>query len=74
MRRLPRAQAELPRGRGRPRVLGTVQTPRPVALEPMTAVERKVVHVHLAEREDVVTSSEGTEPNRRVVVAPAPPE
>ena len=40
----------------------------------MTAVERKIVHVHLAEREDVVTSSEGTEPNRRVVVAPAPPE
>ena len=51
-----------------------VQTQRPVALEPMTAVERKIVHVHLAEREDVVTSSEGTEPNRRVVVAPAPPE
>jgi spoIIIJ-associated protein len=47
---------------------------RPVSLEPMTAVERKVVHVHLAEREDVVTSSEGTEPNRRVVVAPAPSE
>jgi spoIIIJ-associated protein len=47
---------------------------RPVALEPMTAVERKIVHVHLAERRDVVTSSDGTEPNRRVVVAPAPSE
>jgi spoIIIJ-associated protein len=45
-----------------------------VALEPMTAVERKIVHVHLAERRDVVTSSDGTEPNRRVVVAPAPSE
>ena len=51
-----------------------VQSQRTVALEPMTAVERKIVHVHLAEREDVVTSSEGTEPNRRVVVAPAPSE
>jgi spoIIIJ-associated protein len=51
-----------------------VQTHRPVALEPMTAVERKIVHVHLAEREDVVTSSEDTEPSRHVVVAPAPPE
>jgi spoIIIJ-associated protein len=51
-----------------------VQAQRPVALEPMTAVERKIVHVHLAEREDVVTSSDGTEPNRRVVVAPAPVE
>jgi len=47
---------------------------RSVALEPMTAVERKIVHVHLSEREDVVISSDGTEPNRRVVVAPAPPE
>jgi predicted RNA-binding protein Jag len=40
----------------------------------MTAAERKIVHVHLADREDVVTSSDGMEPNRRVVVAPAPPE
>ena len=51
-----------------------LQSGRPVALEPMTAVERKIVHVHLAEREDVATSSEGTEPNRRVVVGPAPSE
>jgi spoIIIJ-associated protein len=51
-----------------------LQSGRPVALEPMTAVERKIVHVHLAEREDVATSSEGTEPNRRVVVAPAATE
>jgi spoIIIJ-associated protein len=51
-----------------------VQTQRPVSLEPMTAVERKIVHVHLAGREDIVTSSDGTEPNRRVVVAPAPPQ
>jgi spoIIIJ-associated protein len=47
---------------------------RAVSLEPMTAVERKIVHLHLAEREDVVTSSEGTEPGRHVVVAPAPTE
>jgi spoIIIJ-associated protein len=51
-----------------------LQGGRPVALEPMTAVERKIVHVHLAEREDVVTTSDGTEPNRRVVVSPAPSE
>jgi spoIIIJ-associated protein len=51
-----------------------LQGHRPVALEPMTAVERKIVHVHLADREDVVTSSEGTEPSRHVVVAPAPRE
>jgi spoIIIJ-associated protein len=51
-----------------------LQGRRPVALEPMTAVERKIVHVHLADRDDVVTSSEGTEPSRHVVVAPAPRE
>jgi spoIIIJ-associated protein len=49
-----------------------LQTRLPVALEPMTAVERKIVHLYLAEREDVATTSEGTEPNRHVVVAPAP--
>jgi spoIIIJ-associated protein len=41
-----------------------------VALEPMTAIERKVVHLYLQEREDVETMSEGTEPNRCVVVKP----
>jgi spoIIIJ-associated protein len=39
-------------------------------LEPMTAVERKVVHLRLKEFEGVATSSEGTEPNRYVVVLP----
>jgi spoIIIJ-associated protein len=43
----------------------------PVALEPMTAVERKVVHLRLKEFDGVETTSEGTEPNRFVVVIPA---
>jgi len=43
----------------------------PAELEPMTAVERKVVHLKLKELEGVQTSSEGTEPNRYVVVLPA---
>jgi spoIIIJ-associated protein len=42
-----------------------------VLLEPMTAVERKVVHELLKEVDGVETSSEGTEPNRYVVVSPA---
>ncbi len=41
-----------------------------VSLEPMSAVERKIVHVYLQEREDVETTSEGTEPSRYVVVKP----
>ena len=42
-----------------------------VLLEPMTAVERKVVHERLKEFAGVETSSEGNEPNRYVVVFPA---
>ena len=47
-----------------------VQSGDPVELEPMTAVERKVVHLRLKEFPGVETSSEGTEPNRFVVVTP----
>jgi spoIIIJ-associated protein len=42
----------------------------PVALEPMTSVERKIVHLHLKEIAGVGTTSEGVEPNRHVVVLP----
>ena len=42
-----------------------------ILLEPMTAVERKVVHERLKEFPGVQTASEGTEPNRYVVVLPA---
>ena len=41
-----------------------------VALEPMTAVERKIVHEALKDDPEVETMSEGTEPNRYVVVLP----
>jgi spoIIIJ-associated protein len=47
-----------------------VATARSVELEPMTAVERKVVHVQLKDVPGVVTRSEGTEPNRFVVIDP----
>jgi spoIIIJ-associated protein len=48
-----------------------VQFDERVELEPMTAVERKVVHVALKDYPGVETTSEGTEPNRFVVVMPA---
>jgi spoIIIJ-associated protein len=41
-----------------------------VELDPMTAVERKVVHLRLKEFDGVETTSEGTEPNRFVVIRP----
>jgi spoIIIJ-associated protein len=47
-----------------------IQDRKPVALEAMSALERKVVHEHLKGRHDVETYSEGEEPDRRLVVAP----
>jgi spoIIIJ-associated protein len=47
-----------------------IRDAKPVSLEPMTAVERKVVHEHLKSRFDVETYSEGDEPGRYLVVAP----
>jgi spoIIIJ-associated protein len=41
-----------------------------VELEPMTAVERKIVHERLKDDPEVETMSEGTEPNRYVVIVP----
>jgi spoIIIJ-associated protein len=45
-------------------------TGRRVALDPMTPVERKIVHEALKEDPEVETASEGSEPNRFVVVFP----
>jgi spoIIIJ-associated protein len=47
-----------------------VASRRSVELDPMTAVERKVVHVCLQDHPGVTTRSEGTEPNRFVVIDP----
>jgi spoIIIJ-associated protein len=41
-----------------------------VALDPMTAVERKIVHEALKDDPEVQTMSEGMEPNRYVLVLP----
>jgi spoIIIJ-associated protein len=53
-------------------VAGTVkQTGQRTALEPMSAIDRKVVHDTIASIDGVSTLSEGEEPRRRVVVVPA---
>lgn len=46
-------------------------TGRAVELDPMTSVERKAVHLFLKDDDRVETGSDGTEPNRFVVVRPA---
>lgn len=43
---------------------------RPVELAPMSPAERKIVHLSLKDRDDVVTASQGREPNRSVVISP----
>ena len=42
-----------------------------IELDAMTPHDRRIVHMALADRTDVVTRSEGDEPNRRIVVLPA---
>lgn len=44
-------------------------TPR--ALDPMGGADRKIVHDTIAEEQGVETTSEGEEPNRRVIIVPA---
>jgi spoIIIJ-associated protein len=41
-------------------------------LEPMTAPDRKIVHDTVNDIEGVTTTSEGEEPQRRVIILPSP--
>jgi spoIIIJ-associated protein len=41
-------------------------------LSPMSAYERRIIHLELAGRQDVTTESIGQEPERRIVVKPYP--
>lgn len=41
-------------------------------LSPMPAFERRIIHLELAERDDVATESFGMEPERKVIVRPYP--
>jgi spoIIIJ-associated protein len=47
-----------------------LETGVPVGLEPMSAVERKIVHEYLKDEPKVETRSEGTEPQRYVIISP----
>jgi spoIIIJ-associated protein len=47
-----------------------IRTREKIALEPMSAAERKIIHTHLQHYAGVKTISEGEEPNRRVVLWP----
>lgn len=47
-----------------------VSTGQEAVLDPMSALERRIVHKVLAERADIRTYSEGEEPERYLVIAP----
>ena len=42
-----------------------------IELEPMSALDRRTVHMALADRTDIETRSEGEDPRRRIVVVPS---
>lgn len=48
-----------------------VRLNRKVALEPMPAYERKIIHSTLQDREDVSTYSDGVEPHRSIIIKPS---
>jgi spoIIIJ-associated protein len=48
-----------------------LETGLPVSLEPMSAADRKIVHDAINDIDGVTTRSEGDEPRRWVVIAPA---
>ena len=43
-----------------------------IILEPMSAYERRIIHLKLAGQIDIVSESTGQEPERRVVIRPYP--
>ena len=47
-----------------------IKTGRKAALEPMTASERRAIHIELRDHPAVTTESSGEEPHRKVVILP----
>lgn len=63
-------RAELLKGEADRAVADALRFERPVSLDSMSSTERKFVHEYLRDKHDVETYSEGTEPDRHLVVAP----
>jgi len=67
-----RRRDERLRGEARKAASRVRKTGRPVELEAMSAAERRVVHMALADDPDIVSESSGEGKDRHVVVKPAP--
>lgn len=48
-----------------------IESQRPRALEPMSSADRKVIHDVVQEIDGVDSTSDGSDPNRRVVIRPS---
>lgn len=48
-----------------------ISSGKPLFLKPMPSFDRRIIHVELSGRDDVVTESIGEEPERRLVIKPA---
>ena len=46
------------------------KTGRRISLEPMSATERRIIHLALRDNSQIMTESIGEEPNRKVVIYP----
>jgi len=42
-----------------------------IALSPMNSYERRIIHMELADRHDIVTESRGCDADRKIVIKPA---
>lgn len=47
-----------------------LESKSPVELEPMNAYDRRIIHLALKDRKDIVTTSHGEEPQRYIVISP----
>jgi spoIIIJ-associated protein len=47
-----------------------LSTRKTVTLEPMSSMDRKVIHLKLQNKSGVTTHSDGSEPHRRIVITP----
>ena len=51
------------------RLAKQVVSTKRVVLEPMPSFERKIIHQALSNHQNIITTSEGKEPNRHVVIS-----
>lgn len=47
-----------------------LESKSPVELEPMNAYDRRIIHLALKDRKDIVTTSHGEEPQRYIIISP----